>query len=251
VARFSFNVLTLSLIYSTIAKAVTVSALGSYWFVVVGAFFVLGLSYLTATLLQCVWPIHNRRDFYALRISATFPNIVALPILIFPSLCEYAVVYEAFGSTGDGDLRASCVDQANTMIFCYFFSWSLCFWSLGHPQLMKAARMESSSSDETIIDRSTGRGSISSQEEGPESSGTRTAAVIVDGRDDTDANTEKQQRQEDESGPSQQSQLETWFRSVVQSLWTGIKQVATSAGFLAMLGGFVTACVPPLQEALF
>jgi hypothetical protein len=92
-------VLILSLIYSTIARAVTWNSLSEYWFVVVAAFFVLGISYTTASLLHyygvpCV-RITNPRDFYALRISATFPNIVALPILIFLTLCEYSVVYSA------------------------------------------------------------------------------------------------------------------------------------------------------------
>jgi hypothetical protein len=149
VARFGFHVLILSLIYSTIARAVTWDSLSEYWFVVVAAFFVLGISYTTATLLHvgtgpCLH-ISNPRDFYALRIAATFPNIVALPILIFPTLCEYAVVYQAFGgstspssSTTDAadandthddssidtmdvsQLQQTCEDRATTMILCYF-----------------------------------------------------------------------------------------------------------------------------------
>ena len=86
VARFTFHSVTIPLIYSTIAMTVTIESIGDYWFVVAGAFVVLGLSYLVATLLHYCIPISNFQDFRALRIAATFPNIVALPILIFPSL---------------------------------------------------------------------------------------------------------------------------------------------------------------------
>jgi predicted permease len=145
VARFGFHVLTIPLIFSTIASSVTVDSIGDYWFIFVGAFGVLGISFLTATLLSYIIPISNPRDFCALRISATFPNIVALPILIFPSLCEYEVVCKAFGGTGDdtAELYRTCVARSNTMIFCYFFGWSLLFWSVGASKFIKRGKDES------------------------------------------------------------------------------------------------------------
>lgn len=115
-------------------------------------------SYLTATLLQslCI-RLDNPRDFYALRIAVTFPNIVALPILIFPSLCSYPVVYNGYRDTTTRDnttslmdasaLQASCVTRSSTMIFCYFFIWSLAFWTFGCPQLLAAAAMKTSRSN--------------------------------------------------------------------------------------------------------
>eukprot|EP00539_Tryblionella_compressa_P008201 CAMPEP_0178767190 /NCGR_PEP_ID=MMETSP0744-20121128/19501_1 /TAXON_ID=913974 /ORGANISM="Nitzschia punctata, Strain CCMP561" /LENGTH=651 /DNA_ID=CAMNT_0020423033 /DNA_START=137 /DNA_END=2092 /DNA_ORIENTATION=+ len=164
VARFTFHALTIPLIYSTIGVAVSIESVGNYWFLIVGGFFVLGISYVVATLLRrcfsCCFHITNENDFRALRVASTFPNIVALPILIFPSLCEFPVVYEGYAvdyprqsssSTADtvdndyyssasgSDLQRECVAQSTTMIFCYFFAWSLAFWSFGNPQLMRAA----------------------------------------------------------------------------------------------------------------
>ena len=107
-ARFSFHALTLALIYSTTARSVNLDSLmGDYWFLVAGAWGVLALSYATATGLgycACRGLVvarrnnndNNNADFRALRIAATFPNIVALPILIFPSLCEFEVVYRGY-----------------------------------------------------------------------------------------------------------------------------------------------------------
>ncbi|EEC48143.1 predicted protein [Phaeodactylum tricornutum CCAP 1055/1] len=148
VARFCFNALLLPLMYGTTAMSVSPSSIGEFWFVIVAAVLVLGISYITATVLGGLWRINKSRDFCALRIAATFPNIVALPILIFPSLCEYRVVYEGFFQASlDPDtvsdpsvMRETCEAKANTMIFCYFFSWSLLFYSIGQPQLIAAAK---------------------------------------------------------------------------------------------------------------
>ena len=188
VARFSFHVLVIPLIYSTIANSVTTATIGNYWFVIVAAFGVLGISFLTATLLAIPFKL-DKRDFSTLRISATFPNIVALPILIFPSLCEYRVVYDSFGEGEEkADLYESCVANSNTMIFLYFFAWSLLFWSLGYRNLTALA---------------------------------------------TNGNENEQ------------------HSSLWKTLWRGVKQACLSPGFIAMMLGFITACIPPLQQALF
>ena len=144
-ARFGFNILIVSLIYSTTAKSVSPSSISEYWILIVGAFVVIGLSYLVASLVGYVFRIHhNPRDFSALRIAATFPNIVALPILIFPSLCEYSVVHEGYFPDEELDsieLSQKCEATAQTMIFCYFFGWSLVFYTFGHPQLIAATKL--------------------------------------------------------------------------------------------------------------
>ena len=186
VARICFHLFTLSLIYSTIAMAVTIETLGNYWFVVVGCFVVLAVSYGIATIMRFVilrslssnhHSFTSFTEFHALRIAATFPNIVALPILIFPSLCEYPVVYKGYilnednlatynneddqeedasldlatynneddqeedASLDDDWLQRQCVAQATTMTFCYFFSWSLAFWTFGNSQLLKSSSL--------------------------------------------------------------------------------------------------------------
>lgn len=103
VARFTFHTLTIPLIYSTIAIAVTIESVGNYWFVLVGAFCVLGISYVVAALLRRVGFLgkSNPQDLDALQVAATFPNIVVLPILIFPSLCEFPVVYNGCVDTNN------------------------------------------------------------------------------------------------------------------------------------------------------
>ena len=151
--------LILPLVYSTLASAVTPDKLGSLWFVLVAGIAVISLSYIIATLLGKLpfFRVENKTDFDALRIAAAFPNseyvrdgwmilclyflhthiyhehkriVVALPILIFPTLCEYPVVYNSFyegdiNDTTEGEKFKSCVDQSNAMIFIYFFAWNV------------------------------------------------------------------------------------------------------------------------------
>lgn len=212
----------------------------------------LGISYTVASLLHyyggpCLH-ITNPRDFYALRIAATFPNIVALPILIFPTLCEYSVVYEGFGSSADtgtidiSEMRQTCEDQATTMIFCYFFSWSLAFWSTGYPQLMQAANMKTDTvATTTVANTATTDQALASASATPD-----TGTIIMNENDTQPAShddTEDHAAADDESN-------NTRF-PFAKVFWNGLKQTATSPGFIAMVAGFLTACVPPLQQALF
>lgn len=204
-ARVCFHTLVLPLIFGTIAQAVTYDTIGDLWFVLLAAIVVVGLSYLTATVMGYVLNVHQERptDFQALRISAAFPNIVALPILIFPSLCEYAVVYNAFSTDHDSTTttpeqrQQQCVATSNTMIFVYFFAWSFLFWSIGHRQLLHAANERRVTSQDTTA-------------------------------------------LEPESEPS-----------MLQMFGIALRQTISSPGFIAMVLGFITGCITPLQRALF
>lgn len=185
------------LIYFTIAVSVSPSTIGDYWFVMVAAFSVMAVSFVTATVLGCCFSL-EKGDFETLRISSTFPNVVALPILIFPSLCEYSVVHEAFGTGEDAtELYQKCVANSNTMIFLYFFIWSFLFWSLGYRNLMAVAH----------------------------------------------SNDDREQEVNNTDEPR--------HRTLVHSIWKGLKQTISSPGFIAMILGFVTGCIPQLQQALF
>jgi hypothetical protein len=267
-------VLVLSLIYSTIARAVTIDSITEYWFVVVAAFFVLGVSYTVSTVLHTYGGplglhIANPRDFYALRISATFPNIVALPILIFPTLCEYGVVYEGFGSPSSADtdtmdmdmdisvseLQQTCEDRATTMIFCYFFSWSLAFWSFGYPQLMQAAHMKPSGAAVATTPN------IATTDQ-PRSTSRGASASVASASPDTDTIPEHSETENDiqpashddtsgEQHAHDESKKDHASFAFAKVLWNALKQTITSPGFLAMMAGLLTACVPPLQAALF
>jgi hypothetical protein len=290
VARFTFHALTIPLIYSTIAIAVTIESVGNYWFVIAGAFVVIGISYLVATCsFQCRMSANASQDFQALRVAATFPNIVALPILIFPSLCEFPVVYEGY-ILEEGDaayLERQCVAQSSTMIFCYFFSWSLAFWSFGNRQLMQAAskrheetitRNEDKETTENAArntvsvlneDSSAGEGGKADAEleAGPSEEGDiiiedcQSSSVIEDGN--VDKENGRASRNEDErhnnlvesSKSSKQVSPapgpEENHTSILQTVCTAVKQTITSPGFIAMALAFITACIPPLQKALF
>eukprot|EP00986_Skeletonema_menzelii_P021243 scaffold33744_cov171-Skeletonema_menzelii.AAC.3 len=152
----NFNLLIIPLVYSALASGVTPSALGSLWIVLVSGIVVICLSYAVAALLGKLpfFRVEDRTDFDALKIAAAFPNIVALPILIFPTLCEFPVVYNAFYEGGiestDGEKYKSCVDESNAMIFVYFFAWNLLYWIIGYPTLVAAGKRRQMKNDTAL-----------------------------------------------------------------------------------------------------
>lgn len=251
-ARFGFNVLTISLIFSTIASAVTIDSIGDYWFIIIGAFMVFFISFLTATMLSYIIPIPNQRDFIALRIAATFPNIVALPILIFPSLCEYSVVFEAFGT---GDDRAEqyrqCVAKSNTMIFCYFFSWSVLFWSLGHSSLMKAAYMKSpneNNNDENNHNETTNQSQINTT--------TNNQTAESQSIDLTTPNSEHDNHSiatPEDADTSSSPPLSILERcaAILCNFWAALKHTFSSPPFITMVLAFAVGCISPLRNLFF
>jgi predicted permease len=352
------------LIYSTIAIAVSPQTIGNYWFLIVGGWVVLSVSYVAATLLKkCFFDSTiNQRDFMALRVACTYPNIVALPILIFPSLCEFAVVYEGYATStstamtseapsssfeetmSSSDLQRECNAQSTTMIFCYFFAWSLAFWTFGNPQLMKAAHdktlgttVTTAAAACTDIDidnnnnKNNNNGSTQRRKQldsdkanlrdpcansttsndgkksdhkkdctDTDASSVLSSTVLqcaeegrsVDHRrdsndDDDDADASSSERSttmekvsdpasqpnENKDTPCEELDLqrsntptiidpiepeskskttttEKIWKSI-QPFWIAIKQTTTSPGFIAMVLAFITACIPPLQRALF
>lgn len=230
-ARFSFHTLTLSLIYSTTAQSINPDSIGDYWFIVVAAFASLGLSYAVATLMGYTLLPHLTEDFKALRIAATYPNIVALPILIFPSLCEHAVVYENFtlqrnssGSSNSLSPIEACTADATSMIFVYFFGWSLCFFTFGLPELMRAAEAKQQHEEQTAeislsrMDASLGVEVINDNEKVDSSSNPRSSNKPLE---------------------------------FCQTALKAIKQTCSSPGFVAMAAGILTGCIGPLRDALF
>ncbi len=357
VARFTFHAFTIPLIYGTIATAVTVESVGDYWSLIVGAWVVVSVSYIFATLLHRLFlPIANRRDFVALRVAIAFPNIASLPILIFPSLCEFPVMYEGYSVGGSSsedtsaDLIRECVARSTAMIFCYFFAWSLAFWSFGNPQLLNATTPQPSPTQRDTVDANTnadddnvaaqtapacdqddcqniGRtGSLEDEQDGNNDGTEETKAkhciplandnqkTLVEGelrsedstincledkspvalieghcetptppiidqvesgcqRDALEVSLKRPQSSrssshEGDEGPhvlvstsitvennmatlSPMKQFMSSLRPVLGSMWTAVRMTVTSPGFIAMMLAFLTACIPPLQRALF
>lgn len=280
-ARISFNTLLLPLFYGSIASAVGIDTIGDYWFVIVGGFLVMAISYVVATLVHyagCGTPT-NPLDFVALRIAATFPNVAVLPILIFPSLCEFPVVHEAFFSSHDNPemppssehMQKECTAQANTMIFCYFFSWNIAFWILGNPQLLRAGQLKrkeqakdqteitlSEQNDEEangVFDNNDKNDEISTNESKQSEGEQQSIASVPHNHDDTSTIIQiqkvKEEEEEEEERLNTVDCLKGQMTKFCSWIWNIIKQPATSPGFIAMILALITASISPLQRALF
>ncbi|KAL7465529.1 hypothetical protein ACHAXS_005846 [Conticribra weissflogii] len=266
VSKMNFYVLALPLIYATLASSVTPEKLGPLWFVLVSGAVVISLSYGVATLLGKLpfFHVENKVDFDALRVAAAFPNIVSLPILIFPTLCEYAVVHDAFFE-GDPDTSTevekfkSCVDQSNAMIFVYFFAWNFLYWILGYPILVSAGRKRQVH-NETSVPSSAGRLSV------PDGTVQTVETAIANESNNDEEGDNQQQSSNEVDDAKTEKKFENTNRcikesqndaplesepSILQVILHAFKQTLTSPGFLAMVLGFITGCIPPLRDALF
>jgi hypothetical protein len=135
-------------------------------------------------------------------------------------------------------LQQSCEDQATTMIFCYFFGWSLAFWSVGHPQLMQAANMKTDTSASAVA---------------VAAMNTNTNTTTTSPDRDTDTDTEHYQNENDTAitADDERDSNKDHVFSFAKALCNALKQTVTSTGSIAMVAGFLTACVPPLQDAVF
>jgi len=221
-SRFSFNVLLLPLIYTGIAASVTLESLASLWLVLVASFVIICLSFLVASILAYLpfLRVHEEEHFDALRVAVSFPNIVAIPILMFPALCEYEVFHEY----GDIELSsveeniAACELETNSVVFTYFFGFSLLFWTIGDRMLRNIAERHynatNDNNENTILD------TVEETESFP---------------GETERNTSLS--------------LKNVVYKTVSYLGEIIKGI--SPRFIILVLAFITACITPLQEALF
>jgi hypothetical protein len=256
ISKMNFDLLVLPLIYTTLASAVTPEKLGSLWIIMVSAVGVICLSYGVASLLGMLpfFKVENKTDFDALRVAATFPNIIALPILIFPTLCEFPAVYNSFY---EGDLDddntvkyRSCTEQSNAMIFIYFFAWNLVYWIFGHPTLVAAGKKRQMNSERLQTAMEHQRSVDSSESEASEGD--------IEVHNDIDPNNVSDRIDNEEATnvqPEGDQMIHrahgTRVRSMFQQVANGMLKTFKSPGFLAMVLGFITACIPPLRNALF
>jgi predicted permease len=274
ISKMNFNLLIIPLVYSALATGVTPTALGSLWIVLVSGIGVIILSYAVATVLGLLpfFRVNDKTDFDALRVAAAFPNIVALPILIFPTLCEFPVIYNAFyeeggiddkGGASDAEKYKSCTDQSNAMIFVYFFAWNLLYWILGYPTLVAAGKrkLESKNKQSTAI-AATGEthNSIDSTILETEESGPECKVGNEGGNRKKQSNTtltpfseendiERSSTKENETAET--TQMKPRCKSIIQLFTHAVIQTLKSPGFIAMVLGVITACIPPLRDALF
>ena len=136
-SRLTFNILFLPLLYTGIASSITLESLSSLWVVLFGAMLVIAVSYAMTIITGFLFCLDaSKPEFKALALASTFPNVVALPILIFPTLCEFEVVHDNFSGIAEDDLMnfstedkiSICSSEAQAITFTYFFGYSVLFW---------------------------------------------------------------------------------------------------------------------------
>ena len=236
-ARVNFYLFMIPLVYNSLASSITIEELKTLWIAPLSAIVIISLSYLIATILgylPCFRLYQDSHSFNVLRVATSFPNIVALPILIFPCICEYPIAYEAFGKNkndmmmNDGtaimsssDMYENCVAKSTSMIFLYFFGYNISFWIFGAPKLMQShkhqKKMNHQDMDETSPDESD-----------------------LEQKNIHNNNNNNNNNKDDDT-----------IMKKLQQCWVGMKQAITSPGFIAMILGTLTAFIPPLQRALF
>uniref|UniRef100_A0A7S4K468 Uncharacterized protein n=1 Tax=Odontella aurita TaxID=265563 RepID=A0A7S4K468_9STRA len=252
-SRFAFTVLNLPLVYSSMGSTLTIDVLGSLWFVPLAGVAVIAISFAAATITERLpfFRIEHRVDLDALRVACSFPNVVAIPILVFPSLCEYEVVWSTFVDKA-ADMNRSpieeCTNSLNAMVFSYFFAWLFMFFLMGNQMLVNAGRRKNL---EESMSRSNG---VDVEVESTEGEGggthTRTGCQSLDGtqqqddRDDLiDDTLEGRQSSLDDAAES--------TKSVIGSFLLAVKRAVLNPGSIAMWAGLITALIAPLQAALF
>lgn len=183
--------------------------------------------------LGCAFRMRNEVYFIPLCVASTFPNIVALPIIIFPTLCEYGVVQDLVredvgGEDENVDLLAVCNKQVNSVVFTYFFGFSLIFWSIGHRTLRNLKNRHQLDATDAISDSNHENDIIYE-------------AILPNSRND-DHGTKQ-------SGKCAIFKAKT--RSLCRSVKIMLVDIMTSSGIIALILGFIISCISPLQRALF
>lgn len=259
ISKMNFYLLVIPLIYATIAASVTPEKIGSAWFVLVSAVVSICLFYGVSTVLGMLpfFRVDNKTDFDALRISSAFVNVLALPILLFPTLCECPVVYDSFYEGDDGSTEAErikdCVEQSNAMIFVYFFAWNSMFWLVGNPALIDAGerrreiavatgrelrRSVESVNDEDAEAKVNVRDNVEQQ-------------VIMNVATDEGEDIGAEEDRRDSEQNQKMSEKIKHITQILHPLVNALVKTTKSPHFLALILGFVTACIPPLRDALF
>jgi hypothetical protein len=268
-ARTNYLLLLCPLYYSAIGKAITRSVLAGLWPVVVGFFaivvagaaFSTALSYLSCfRFLQCK---SRRASFEGLRVVAALPNALSLPLLIFPSLCEYDVVHEAFSepeSSSFEEMIQECIDNANVMIFLCQFVFCVYLFCIGQQALLgyssppvqnlQGSQDVSSKADDDVEKME------KTADDNDEKNFLPNDSVEDDNAELTGFSSQSSfaERKEEEKlpplSPSLGLRRKRW-RALLQTVWAWLNNVFGNAGSIAMLLGLATGCIPWLPSALF
>ena len=229
------------------------------------SFAILMISYLVTLsmgYLPC-FRMQNETYFTPLCIACTFPNIVALPIIIFPTLCEYGVVQDlvredvmhmdmdrggddVLSDLDENYLMDVCNKQVNSVVFTYFFGFSIVFWSVGH-RALRNCKVKREQPVHVVNDE--GDEQQGDFDDADADTGTADEArydIIsnsdLSGIDATNA------RKIIKCGPIQ---IQAQIASTIKNIKEAFVDIVTSTAFVALIMGFITACIGPLQRALF
>lgn len=227
-SRLTFAILILPMIYVGVGSSVQVEDLDILYPIVLASFVIISISYITTVLLGYMFRLQKERFFIPLCVAGTFPNIVALPIIIYPTLCEYPALqeiikdhlfksyisnhtidqqqqdYDDLFITTEYNLKEECQVMTDAIVFSYFFGFSILFWSIGHRSL-------------------------------------------VSYRTNDATNTETEDMETYQCTRRMINKCMKVGRKVIKAIWDIFK----SPGFALLILGFITACIPPLQDALF
>mmetsp|Transcript_22803 Transcript_22803/g.25401 ORF Transcript_22803/g.25401 Transcript_22803/m.25401 type:complete len:541 (-) Transcript_22803:259-1881(-) len=260
-ARTNYLLLLCPLFYSGIGKTVTPSVLAKLWPVIVGFFFIVFAGVVSATALSFLPGFRflrrerNRRLFESIRVAAALPNTVALPLLVFPSLCEYEVVHESFSSGPDSPpdvMIQECTESANVIIFVCQFAFCFYFFCMGEKTLLRSSP-SSQTFQETQGSSPIVKGNTANNNEDQ----LKPASIDEDG--DVEC-LESTMKSNDESSSKLSSKLSSSlssslnresFCTLLKSIWEWLNEVFGSAGSIAMILGLITGCIPWLPSALF
>lgn len=219
-SRMTFNMLILPLTFTGVAKSVKLAELENLYPIILLSFMNLIISASTTMLIGIALGMRKKKSFIPLCVASTFPNIVVLPLIVFPTLCEYEVVHDLIkedaiimDDTDDNvDLFGFCKDEVNAIVFTYFFGFCVVFWSVGYKVLtsLKNRYIEEENFEQSPLGYSMVANYDSSEQLVP-------------------------------------SALSRRLNSIKEVL----KSIFTAPGFISLMCGFVISCIPPLQRALF
>ena len=260
-ARVNYLLLLCPLFYSGIGKAVNPSVLVKLWPVIVGFFFVIYAGIASATALSFLPGFRflrrksNRSDFESIRVAAALPNAVALPLLVFPSLCEYEVVHEAFTSEPDSSPDAmiqECTENANVFIFICQFAFCVYFFCMGQKILLRSSpptgTLQGTEGLPATVDGNAAKRITTDNSDIDEDDNIE----FLQCASNSDGETKEADAQSSSSSSSSSSSLN---RESISTLLKGVgawlNEVFGSAGSVAMILGLITGCIPWLPTALF
>lgn len=178
------------------------------------------------------------------------------PILIFPTLCEFPVVYDSFYEGDDGSTEVeklrSCVDQSNAMIFIYFFGWNLMFWILGNPALVAAGKkrreMSIAARDSHLTVESVNTDDAETKTDVQDD---REQQIVIDGASDEAANNDTEVDRPEGEKEQKISERRKRITYILHLVGCALLKTIKSPHLVALVLGFITACIPPLRDALF